>query len=131
MLLSLLETILVMHLLERDKSPQSVSSRDQALSDEKEGNSIFPNFQGGESRNARVDQGRHPGQVAERETQGSKFMSGLFYCFGSNISSGVTNWSQCMPDMSAGETLSELLPVAREVRNEPSKAATTTRHFNL
>lgn len=131
MLLSLLETIIVMHLLERDTLPQSASSRDQALSDEKEGNSIFPNFQGGESRDARVDQGRHPGQVAEQETQGSKFTCGLFHCFGSNISSGVTHWSQCMPDMSGVETLSELLPVAREVRNEPSRAAAVTRHFNL
>lgn len=51
MLLSLLETILVMHLLERDNSPQSVPSGDQALSDENEANSIFPNFQGGETRN--------------------------------------------------------------------------------
>ncbi|XP_056898002.1 5-hydroxytryptamine receptor 3A-like isoform X2 [Takifugu flavidus] len=73
MLLSLLETILVMHLLERDNSPPSVSNRDQTLGDEKEGHSIFPNFQG-----------------------------------------GVTNWSQCLPDMSAGETMSELLPVARQ-----------------
>lgn len=66
MLLSLLETILVMHLLERDKSPQSVSRGDQALSDEKEGNSIFPNFQGGESRNARVDQGAGDTRVKVR-----------------------------------------------------------------
>lgn len=52
MLLSLLETIVVMHLLERDNSPPSVSNRDQTLGDEKEGNSIFPNFQGGETRTA-------------------------------------------------------------------------------
>lgn len=51
MLLSLLETILVMHLLERDDPSQSVPSREQALSDEKEANSIFSNFQGGETRN--------------------------------------------------------------------------------
>lgn len=56
MLLSLLETILVMHLLERDNSPPSVSIGDQALGDEKEGNSIFPNFQGGETR-TRVERG--------------------------------------------------------------------------
>lgn len=51
MLISLLETILVMYLLERDNSPQSVSSGEQAVSDETEANSIFPNFQGGETRN--------------------------------------------------------------------------------
>lgn len=51
MLLSLLETILVMHLLERDNAPQSGPGGDQALSDENEANSIFPSFQGGETRN--------------------------------------------------------------------------------
>lgn len=51
MLLSLLETIIVMHLLERDHAPPSVPSRDQALGLEKESSSIFPNFQGGETRN--------------------------------------------------------------------------------
>lgn len=51
----------------------------------------------------------------------------FLFVWGSNVSSGVTNWSQCLPDMSAGETLSELLPVAREVRNElPAPASPTT-----
>lgn len=51
MLLSLLETILVMHLLEREDSSQSASTRDRALRVQIEANGIFPNVQGGESRN--------------------------------------------------------------------------------
>lgn len=54
MLLSLLETILVMHLLERDNSPQK---GERALSQEKEANSIFSNCQGGESRNLESPEG--------------------------------------------------------------------------
>lgn len=45
--------------------------------------------------------------------------------FWSHICAGVTNWSQCMPDMTAGETLSELLPVAKEVGSEPCKDVRT------
>lgn len=57
MLLSLLETIIVMHLLERDESSQGASATDQALGDGKEGNSIFLGFQGGENTEVR-GQGR-------------------------------------------------------------------------
>lgn len=132
MLLSLLETILVMHLLERDNAPQTVPSGDQALSDENEANSIFPNFQGGETRNLEKPEFRDqdkaplyaPVGSTPRVLQAGGWLSvgglgSLLFGFLFDFSPGVTSWSQRMPDASMGDTLSELLPV--EVRKELRK----------
>lgn len=66
MLLSLLETILVMHLMGKDTSPENKTNTDNTSSEEcnKQGNGIFNNCYGGEIRNQmRQTTGRKVGGV--------------------------------------------------------------------